>query len=472
MSDFSQKLEKEIQNTGKTLCYLAEASGLQLDYISKMSKGKRTPKEEDRLIRLLDAMECTASTRADLLLLYRQEKMGKSLWQCMEELIRIIQQDVVEIPDSSSPGISDIHFKDSVLDNEFAIYSCIREVILTAADSIIHLWTSEISLEHLRYLIQIIHESSGCRLEHLFPLCQNKTTEDTLTNLKKICILKPAMLSEGYEPLYYYVTPASEEQKSNLLPNWLITDYIAIGINAYMTKGIILRNQEQIQLLKKEFIHKKDLAKRMLFRSSLDSYVKDVNTMMNTGYVTHNYYIEYSPCLLHLIPQSVLEEQIILNTDEKRQLLFSLSLRTKHMENENMVHIFCISGLRQFMDEGRIAGYPDMLYKPFDPSLRIWLLKSYYQYMLNTPHSCICVKENFIQLPRHISIVSSSNVNNGIAFWNNTSHGLQYYTLKESGFSQKLYEFCQFLDRGNMVWSEQETLEIIRNMILEYGGTL
>ena len=74
MSDFSQRLEKEIQNTGKTLCYLAEASGLQLDYISKMNKGKRIPKEEDRLVRLLDAMECTAGTKSDLLLLYRQEK--------------------------------------------------------------------------------------------------------------------------------------------------------------------------------------------------------------------------------------------------------------------------------------------------------------------------------------------------------------------------------------------------------------
>ena len=67
---------KRIQNTGKTLCYLAEASGLQLDYISKMNKGKRIPKEEDRLVRLLDAMECTAGTKSDLLLLYRQEKIG------------------------------------------------------------------------------------------------------------------------------------------------------------------------------------------------------------------------------------------------------------------------------------------------------------------------------------------------------------------------------------------------------------
>lgn len=472
MSDFSIKLEKEIQNTGKTLCYLAEASGLQLDYISKMSRGKRIPKEEDRLIRLLDAMECTASARSELLLLYRQEKMGKSLWQCMEELIRIIQQDVIESP-TGSTVISNIHQKDFILDNEYMIYSGIREAILNATDSPIYLWTSELSLEHLRYLVQVIHESPACRLEHLFPLWQNKTPENALNNLKKICVLKPAMISEGYDPYYYYVTPhTSEDWKSGLLSNWLITDHIALGINAQMTKGIILRNPEQIQLLKTEFVHKKELAKKMLFRSDLSTYVKDVNTMMNTGYVTHNYYIEYSPCLLHLIPPSVLEQQIILNTPEKEQLLLSLSQRTRHMESESMVHIFCISGLRQFMEEGRIASYPDILYKPFSPSLRMWLLKSYYQYMLNTPQSCICVKENFIQLPKHISIVSSSNVNNGIAFWNNTSHGLQYYVLKESGFSQKLYEFCQFLDKGNMAWSEQETLEIIRNMILEYGGTL
>ena len=157
---------------------------------------------------------------------------------------------------------------------------------------------------------------------------------------------------------------------------------------------------------------------------------------------------------------------------EKEQLLSSLFQRIRHMETESMVHIFCISGLRQLMEQGRIAGYPDMLYKPLDPAMRLWLLKSYYQYMLHTPHSCICVKENFVQLPKHISIVCSSNVHNGIAFWNNTSHGLQYYILKESGFSQKLYEFCQFLENGNMAWSQEETLDIIRNMIVEYGGTL
>ena len=452
MSDFSQRLEKEIQNTGKTLCYLAEASGLQLDYISKMNKGKRIPKEEDRLVRLLDAMECTAGTKSDLLLLYRQEKMGKSQWQCMEELIHIIQQDVIEFPTASaSAGISDTQNTISVLDNEFAIYSWIRKIMINTSDSEIYLWTSEISPEHLHYLIQIIHEAPYQRLEHLFPLLQNQNADNTLDNLKKISILKPAMFCEGYEPFYYYIT---------------------LGINFQTSKGIIIRDTQQLQLLKHEFIREKMLARKMLFRSDLNSYVKDVNTMMSEGYVTHNYYIEYSPCLLHLIPANVLEQQIIVDTVEKKPLLVSLSQRTRHMENENMVHIFCISGLRQFMEEGRIAGYPDMLYKPFDPSLRLWLLKSYYQYMLNTPHSCICVKENFIHLPRHISIVSSSNVNNGIAFWNNTSRGLQYYVLKESGFSQKLYEFCQFLDKGNMALSEQETLEIIRNMILEYGGTL
>lgn len=154
----------------------------------------------------------------------------------------------------------------------------------------------------------------------------------------------------------------------------------------------------------------------MLFCSDLNAYVKDVNVMMNEGYVTHNYYIEYSPCLLHLIPLNVLKQQIILDGVEKEQLLSSLFQRIRHMETESMVHIFCISGLRQLMEQGRIAGYPDMLYKPLDPAMRLWLLKSYYQYMLHTPHSCICVKENFVQLPKHISIVCSSNVHNGIAF--------------------------------------------------------
>lgn len=472
MSDFSQRLESEIQNTGKTLCYLAESSGLQLDYISKMNKGRRIPKEEERLISLLDAMVCTSSVRSELIYLYRREKMGKSQWECMEELIRIIQQDINEFPGFFSEKNTDINFSNSILSNKFTIYSDIRKLLMNVADSPVYLWTPDVSLEDLRFLVQIITESC-CELEHIFPLLQNQTAEITLKNLQKICSLKPAMLCEKYSPFYYYASPgAAEEQKSDLLPNWIVTNHMALGINAQMTKGIVLRDMEQIQLLKNEFFHKKRMTRKMLFHSDLDSYVKDVNTMMNAGYVTNNYYIEYSPCLLHLFPPNILKDLILLENSQKNQLLASLSLRTRHMENENMIHIFCVSGLRYLMEEGRIAAYPDMLYKPLEPSLRLWLLKSYYQYMLNTPHSCVCVKENYIQLPRHISIVSSSNVNNGVAFWNNTSQGLKYYVLKESGFSQKLYEFCQFLDDGNMAWSEQETLEIIRNMILEYGGSL
>ena len=229
---------------------------MQLDYISKMSKGKRIPKEEERLTCLLDAMECTGNTRADLLFLYRQEKMGKSQWQCMEELIRIIQQDVVEFPQVSvSPSVSGIPDTDMTLDNIFAIYACIRKAMINASDSTICLCTPEISLEHLRYLVQIIHEVPYRRLEHLFPLLQNQTTENTLDNLRKICSLKPAMNYENYKPFYYYVSSAeSEAKKAGLLPNWLITDHIAIGINFHTAKGIILRDAQQIQLLKNSFI--------------------------------------------------------------------------------------------------------------------------------------------------------------------------------------------------------------------------
>ena len=63
------------------------------------------------------------------------------------------------------------------------------------------------------------------------------------------------------------------------------------------------------------------------------------------------------------------------------------------METESMVHIFCISGLRQLMEQGRIAGYPDMLYKPLDPAMRPWLLKSYYQYMLHTSFLHLCKRK-------------------------------------------------------------------------------
>ena len=77
MSEFSERLERELKDIKKPLRYLAEASGLQLDYISKMSRGKRLPQDEERIIRLLDAMECMPGTRRELLQLYVRKKWGR-----------------------------------------------------------------------------------------------------------------------------------------------------------------------------------------------------------------------------------------------------------------------------------------------------------------------------------------------------------------------------------------------------------
>ena len=42
----------------------------------------------------------------------------------------------------------------------------------------------------------------------------------------------------------------------------------------------------------------------------------------------------------------------------------------------------------------------------------------------------------------------------------------------EAGISRKLYELCRFLEEGNLTCTCGETLELIGQMIREYGGTL
>ena len=107
--------------------------------------------------------------------------------------------------------------------------------------------------------------------------------------------------------------------------------------------------------------------------------------------MTRNYYIEQSPCLLHLIPLNILKEHLLIEGEGREALLRSIQLRTTHMQQEEMVHIFSVEGLRYLM---------------------------------------------------------------------------------EAGISRKLYELCRFLEEGNLTCTCGETLELIGQMIREYGGTL
>lgn len=470
MSDFSEKLAHEIRNTNKPLRYLAEASGLQLDYISKMCRGKRIPQDEEKLKKLLDAMECVMRTRDILLQLYRQEKMGKIRWDCMKEMIRIIEQDASEYM-MDRKGFPKGGMRKSAAVNQEEVFLFLQEIFSDNEKKRICIWTAAARQETMERLMQMISGMACGIIEHLFPMWQNREDEDTLVNLQRLRVIKPAVLYDNYHPSFYYLKNAGEFSGS-LFPNWFLTDDMAFGVNDDMDCGIILKEKGQLEALKTEFWKKYRMARPLVNRSGISQYMNKVNQMMNTGYVTRNYYIEQSPCLLHLIPINLLREHILMEGEEREELMRSIQLRILHMKQEDMVHIFSVEGLRYLMEEGRITGYPDTLYRPLEVPMRNWLLKRYYQYIQSTPNSCICVREDCIRLPRYMSIVSSSNVENGIAFWSSNRNGPQYYQIMESGISQKLYDFCRFLEEGNMALSCGETLEVIKKMIVEYGGTL
>ena len=466
MSEFSERLEREIKNIKKPLRYLAEASGLQLDYISKMSRGKRLPQDEERIIRLLDAMECMPGTRRELLQLYRQEKMGKTQWACIKELIGIIEWETPchPVKTEAVPSLYEEAAAVTALEGKSEVYHFLKELLLGCREEQYLIWTAGINPgEGSEELFRLFHEMPGKRIEYIFPMRQNRDEIDTLENLKLIRLLKSMLFHDNFFPYYYYLVSMGEEQISPF-PNWFITDGIAFGVNDSMQRGIVLKDKKQICILRDVFRKKLGMCKPLVVHSELTEYVHDVNSMMNAGYVIRNYYIEQSPCLLHLIPTNILKDQLIGEEEEKIKLLEVFQQRISHMKYEEMVHIFSMEGVRILIEEGRITGYPDSLYNPLPIHLRKWLLKRYYQYMRTSPNSCICVKDDCIKLPRYLSIVSSSNVDNGIAFWSSSENGLKYYVIKESGISQKLYEFCQYLESGEMTYSTEETLNMMERI--------
>ena len=89
-----------------------------------------------------------------------------------------------------------------------------------------------------------------------------------------------------------------------------------MGVNDAMDCGIVLRRKGQIEALKAEFLEKFRMAKPLVNRSDISEYMDKVNLMMDTGYVTRNYYLEQSPCLLHLIPVSLLKEHILIGGED------------------------------------------------------------------------------------------------------------------------------------------------------------
>ncbi|MDO5408392.1 MAG: hypothetical protein Q4F28_13850 [Eubacteriales bacterium] len=422
MSVFSETLKSEIRKSGKTLLQLSDASGLSLDHISKMRLGKRLAKDERKVKLLFAALECPEEKRHELYSLYKMEKVGEHEWNCLLELKKLLEYErrADKMQNSPFQPDEDRLKQVTVLANIEEIQMFFLQVMhyqcMMAGNQPSHLFMMAGEIPDI--LVEVLArwlEQCPLTCEHYFYLRRNIAAEDSLYNIRFINRIMPLIqASDRYVPCYDYMQIGE-------LPftNWFVGDQWAMAVDWDTGIGIVLWDQEQISYLQQMMRRKVDKKRRLLkwYQDAAECLEelcssRDLLSDSRSGgleeEVRKSYYLEYTPCLLFLIPPQIIEQHLLVTGEQKEKLLAILEKRIHQLKEEDMVHFFTLEGVRRFAEEGRLSGIPDEVYRPVELEMRREILQNYLKWMEAEDSKYYVIDGCQMKLPMHTSLYSTA----------------------------------------------------------------
>lgn len=479
MTAFSDAIKQEIKKSKKTLLYLADASGLSLDHISKMRLGKRLPQDENKMKLLIAALECSEQVQEQLYSLYKIEKMGKSEWDCMQEMKRLLEfQGEFGQQNKVWKSAGEDHLRETaVLNNRGEIYDfllCVmnsRWQIKDGKPGKLYMMTGMLPEDMVNLLVACFSRYPFL-CEHCFSLCRNTSTEATLYNLRFLNQILPMIqVNDRYVPVYEYTELGAGNVRSCFVgESW------ALELNRDMTGGIVIWNPEQITFIK-SYIRDicRDGRKLVSWYQSPEEwvgdlcqyreYMKDEKRLQFTKEAGKTYYLEPSPCLIFLMPESMLQKHILGDEQKRQHLMVLLERRRGQILEEDMVNFFTLEGVERFAEEGRLSGIPDWMYEPFSPEERREILERYVEWMEQHEREYYVIDSRALRLAPHMSLYSTSSmVNNAVSMC--MSLGNQTYCMiQEQGISQKINQLMRLMETGEFICEKEKGIQEVKRIL-------
>lgn len=366
----------------------------------------------------------------------------------------------------------------SVVMGESSTYNTVESVIRQEAveNNTIYMYGNTFdSKSMINNLLHCITDVPNLNVYQIFGLKpHNDSYENYYSNINLISKIYPVFLSKTDYHAYYYYDKANDY---SLMPYLIVTDNYSITVSYDRKSAVITQDKDIIKLHKQLFKQK---------LSSSYALIADINTLMGYSeiYIQHlNCFdiantnmltIEYEPCVTPYIGDDLIEMcmrkdipdyQIILERAKKCLGLYrNFMLKTS---------IFTERGLDNFIKTGRITEIPEIAYNPIPPEYRIKILNRLCNDAENRNTETLhLVDENKLHLPKNLRYCGTGQVNDFFLLLSDERNSHSIFKLNECGFAKPFYDFSNSLIDSDVVFSNEETIQIIRNRIAEFSKSL
>lgn len=482
MSKFSETLSDMMRKHQITAYGLSKSSGVDRTLIQKMLSGSRNPADRDKILSLAVGMQLTAHETEALLQARNITMLGERAYgQLMKvhELIVLFKKlentAVSEMGAfATSPLPLSKYFEGSVAVNQ-AIKMVLDHAAATSSTEpqVIGVFGGVECSFLMDYLAVVLRGVHDVTVQHLIPFESLGETVKGDFNLEKVIGVLPTILSsDRYSPRYFYVGDR-ETTQFGALPHYILTGDGVLGFSHDFRRAVFLGDIELRGFFRSHFEQTYSTSASLL--NSLDTPVKnmqyyaDLRADLGKTVVTLTYQPCFTPVLDEWHYRKYVRPEVMAAIDSSTNVFanYMKVKETLYTVCEHIYSIFSLEGVRDFLDTGRLAEYPDAYYT----AIRLEDRKQIISDLINLAEQTDAVQIHLLRDDRMYSrflwlgAYSESTVT---IVHNHPQRGYTAFSIEERNVSRAIHDYLVALRGSDYILSAEESLAEIKKLLSQY----
>lgn len=490
MTKFSELLKNYIHKKNISVSAMAHQLKFDRANLYKVINGKRNPSSRENARHISEYLELTPSEQVEFMEAYRIAEIGPDIYYQRKSALHFLLNSfssqpssfslepvayskttsLVDLPDGTVPlyDKAQIHQMLSLICRQAALSESPNIKVIAQPD-----WS------YLMSLFQALgHLNANLIIDQIICLNTGDEPKQAGNILYNISVFEKIMplfsCSCSYTPHFYYDKIDSHFNNLQLFPYAIITEDYTLVCSSDISHGL-LYHQHDVRNLYSGYYQKQLTQTSELFQKlnvDVMTYIKV--TQENLGNA-----LETAPCFLMLTDPDMLEtiirippelETVFPGSEGRKAFLSALQ---SHIDKSNeytihadkMIATFSDGALQYFMETGRVLSYPDELYDPLPPALRLKILQRFYD-------NCDTVRHRLLKgALAHMALGLGILITNkgGCLLLRNSEDQLIYLPLKEKTLLSTLNDFVSHLEEEGFLCTMAETKDYLKTVIEKYS---
>jgi hypothetical protein len=480
MSEFSELLDYHVRQSGVSNSGFAKKCNIDRTLMQKYLSGQRLPRNGELVDNIYNKLHLTPDEKVKIEDAYQKELLGSQMYeqrkavkQIIEDFSEIVHCEkkewerscAVNIDAEKLPVIMPVEGKHDMIGTFWGILQ--YEMMRQDCELFMIFQPEYNELENILFnLLQNTHTI----VHHIVCFDQNRG-EKRQYNLQILKNLIPFIFGKGtYDVRFYYGYIENEVNTMRIMPNMIITNSFVILFDSEMKKGIVYKSEEMHNFYMGIY---KDMEKKTSnFLKKHENIIENMNYYMEQH--PCNFSMQADPCMAYALSEKILRD--VLNpeieefADAAGQLVNMMNnwgkLAVESGEPAN-TNFFTPTGLKHFMDEGRLLEFSYQFYSPIPEHWRIQMLETFSEELRSGLLEAYMIDEDELKLDPKLVIQQCGD--DAVHFICLEDDGSQMsLRIYEDSIVSAFADFLQGMKESFYVRSKEDTLEYIRKTIDEY----